>query len=108
MRMVVQRHAPAALSSGKTRHPLYSRLGGPQGRSGRLRKVLPPPGFYPLTVQLVAIRYTDCFNHWRDFVIVVVNCLFIQKDENLWTERLLSVNLWTERLLSVKCLAVKL
>jgi hypothetical protein len=30
-----QRHAPAALPPGKTRHPLYSRLGGPQSRSGR-------------------------------------------------------------------------
>ena len=29
-----QRHAPAALPPGKTRYPLYRRLGGPQGRSG--------------------------------------------------------------------------
>ena len=29
---------------GKTRHPLYSRLGGPQGRSGRVRKISPPTG----------------------------------------------------------------
>ena len=27
---------------GKTRYPLYRRLGGPQGRSGRVRKFLPP------------------------------------------------------------------
>ena len=26
-----QRHAPAALPPGKTRYPLYRRLGGPQG-----------------------------------------------------------------------------
>ena len=26
-----QRHAPAALPPGKTRYPLHSRLGGPQG-----------------------------------------------------------------------------
>jgi hypothetical protein len=44
-----QRHAPAALPPGKTRYPLYRRLGGPQGRSGRL-----------LTVQAVASRYTEC------------------------------------------------
>ena len=36
MGMVGQRHAPAALRPGKTRYPLYRRLGGPQGRSGRL------------------------------------------------------------------------
>ena len=29
-----QRHAPAALPPGKTRYPLYRKLGGPQGRSG--------------------------------------------------------------------------
>ena len=38
-----QRHAPAALPRGKTRYPLYRRLGGPQGRSGRVRKIRPPP-----------------------------------------------------------------
>jgi hypothetical protein len=30
-----QRHAPADLPPGKTRYPLYRRLGGPQGRSGK-------------------------------------------------------------------------
>ena len=49
-----QRHAP-----GKTRYPLYSRLGGQQDRSGRVRKISPPPGFEPWTVQPVASRYTD-------------------------------------------------
>ena len=54
-----QLHAAATLPSGKTRHPLYRRLGGPQGRSGRVRKILPSPGFDPRTVQHVASRYTD-------------------------------------------------
>ena len=54
-----QRHAPAALPPGKTRYPLYRRLGGPQGRSGRVRKISLPPGFDPLTAQPVASRYTD-------------------------------------------------
>ena len=35
-----QSHAPAALPPGKTRYPLYWGLGGPHGRSGRLRKNL--------------------------------------------------------------------
>jgi hypothetical protein len=39
-----QRHAPAALPPGKTRYPLYRGLGGPQGRSGRVRKISPPTG----------------------------------------------------------------
>jgi hypothetical protein len=32
---------------------------GPQGRSGRVRKISSPPGFDPRTVQPVASRYTD-------------------------------------------------
>jgi len=55
-----QRHAPAALPSGNTRYPLYRRLVGPQGRSGRLRKISPLQGFDPRTVHPVASRYTDC------------------------------------------------
>jgi hypothetical protein len=42
----------------ETRYPLY-RLGEPQGRSGRVRKISPPPGFDPRTVQPIASRYTD-------------------------------------------------
>jgi len=42
---------PAALPPGKARYPLYGRLGGPQGRSGRLRKISPPPGFDPRAVK---------------------------------------------------------
>jgi hypothetical protein len=55
----VQSHAPPALPPGKTRYPLYRRLGGPHGRSGRLRKISPPPGFDPLIVQPVTSRCTD-------------------------------------------------
>jgi hypothetical protein len=55
-----QRQAPAALPPGKTRYPLYRRPGGPQGQSGNVRKISPPPGFDPRTVQSVASRYTDC------------------------------------------------
>ena len=54
-----QYHAPADLPPGKTRYPLYRRLGGPQGRPGRVRKIPPPPEFDPRTVQPVASRYTD-------------------------------------------------
>jgi hypothetical protein len=54
-----QPHAPAASTPGKTRYLSYRRLGGPQGRSGQVRKISPPPGFNPRTVQPVASRYTD-------------------------------------------------
>jgi hypothetical protein len=54
-----QRHAPDALPPAKTRYPLYRRLGGPQSRSERVRKISHPPRFNPRTVQTVASRYTD-------------------------------------------------
>ena len=54
-----QRHAPVALPARKTRYQLYRMMGATQGRSGRVRKISPPPGFDPLTVQPVASRYID-------------------------------------------------
>jgi hypothetical protein len=39
---------PGRFTPGKTRYPLYMRLGGPQGWSGRVRKISHPPGlFFP-------------------------------------------------------------
>ena len=54
-----QRQAPAALPPEKTGYSLYRRLGGPQGRSGRVRRILPSPVFDSRTVQPVASGYTD-------------------------------------------------
>jgi hypothetical protein len=45
---------------GKGPVPIDRRLGGPQGRSGQVRKISPPPGFDPRTVRPIASRYTDC------------------------------------------------
>ena len=53
-----QCHTPAALPPGKTRYPLYRRLGGPQVQSGGVQKSLPPPGFNP---QPITSRYTDWY-----------------------------------------------
>ena len=44
---------------GKSQYPLYRRLGWPQGRSGQVRKISPPPRFDPRTVQPMASRYTN-------------------------------------------------
>ena len=41
------------LNPGKTRYPLYRRLGGPQGRSGRAENLV-PTGILSRTVQPVA------------------------------------------------------
>ena len=41
---------PGRFTPGKQpRYPLYRRFGRPQGRSGRVRKISPPPGFDPGT-----------------------------------------------------------
>ena len=46
------------LPPGKNRYPLYRRLGGPQGQSGRAEKFV-PTGIRSRTVQPVVSRYTD-------------------------------------------------
>jgi hypothetical protein len=52
-------NATTLLPPGKTRYPMYRRPRGPQGRSGRVRKISPQTGFDPRTVQPVAGRYTN-------------------------------------------------
>jgi hypothetical protein len=51
-------HPDHFLPPGKTRYPLYRKLGGLQGCSGQCGNS-PPPGFDPWTVQPIASRYTD-------------------------------------------------
>jgi len=59
------RHAPSALPLGKTWYPSFRRLGGPQGWSGWVWNVLPPPGFDPQTVQPKVCCCTDWAIVWR-------------------------------------------
>jgi hypothetical protein len=43
---------PGRFTPGKeTRYPMYRRLGWPEGQSGRVRKISPPPGFEPRTIE---------------------------------------------------------
>jgi len=58
-----QRHAPVALSSGKTRYPLYRRLVGLRAGLDRYGKSRPPPGFDPRTFQPVAVL--DAGTCWK-------------------------------------------
>ena len=67
------RHTSAALPLEITRYPLHRRLGGPQDRSGRTRKISIQLGFDPRTVQLVASRYTD----WEIIIIVIIIIIII-------------------------------
>jgi hypothetical protein len=65
------------LPPGKNRYPWYRRLGGPQDRSGQVRKISPPPGFDPRTFQPVPVAIppelpahyykltaSKCFEHY--------------------------------------------
>jgi hypothetical protein len=72
-----QRGAPTALPPGKNRYPLYRKLGGPQGRSGRVHKISVPPRLDLRAFQAVASRYTECAilahqysDHFHVFIIV--------------------------------------
>ena len=77
---MVKPKIPAALPLGKTRCPLYRRLGESQGPSGRVRNISSLPGFDPRTVQLITVTiptelsrilycvitctHGDCNNEW--------------------------------------------
>jgi hypothetical protein len=50
---------PGQFTSRERPGTRFKRLGGPQGRSGRVRKISAPPGFDRRTAQPVASRHTD-------------------------------------------------
>ena len=56
--MGAERHTPAASPREGDPVPLYRMLGGAQGRSERVQKISPAPGFDPRTLQSVASLYT--------------------------------------------------
>jgi hypothetical protein len=68
---------PSCFNLGKTRYPLYRKLGGPQSRSGQVRKISPPPGFDPRTVQPVAIRCTDYATRFTICMYVYIYHLYM-------------------------------
>jgi len=57
--MEVSGHCHALDTVPLGRKSLYRRLGGPQVQCGQVQKILPPSGFDPQTVQLVASCYTS-------------------------------------------------
>ena len=81
-----QHHAPAALPPGKTRYPSYRRLGRPQGRSGRVQKNSPPPGFDPRTVELgyllfftrpMKMEQTECSETSANITHKITSCSLV-------------------------------
>jgi len=74
------------LPPGKTRYPLYRRLGGPQGRSGRAENLV-PTGIRSRTVQPVASRYTDWatrpkIKKYNNNNIHTVHCYCVLESDN--------------------------
>jgi hypothetical protein len=50
---------PGRFTPGKDSVPIVHKAGWDPGRSGRVRKISPPPEFNPRTIQPVVSRYTD-------------------------------------------------
>jgi hypothetical protein len=67
-----QYHSSAALPPGKTQYPLYSRLGWPEGWSGRAKNISPP--HRESTVQPVA-------SHLPTELSPTVQLLFVMFDD---------------------------
>jgi hypothetical protein len=70
-------------------YPLYRRVIGPQGRSGRVRKISPSPWFDARTVQPVASRYTDWaipdkLKYVYSLEFYILTCLLHTKHSNLY------------------------
>ena len=61
---------------GKTRYPLYRWMGGPQGRCGQVRKIRPPAGVDPWTVQPVTSLYTD-YATWHTLLLLLLIIIMI-------------------------------
>ena len=76
------------LPPGKTRYPLYRRLGGPQGRSGWVENRV-PTRIRSQTVQPVVSRYTD----WATGP-TVSRCISIKKKTNEIRPMGLGVHNW--------------
>jgi hypothetical protein len=81
---VFSTNAPAALPPGKTRYPLYRRLGWPQGRSGLVRKISPPPEFF-LCFVLCSYLVLHCsgIGFFNVRFCVVLHCSWIVKAASL-------------------------
>jgi hypothetical protein len=68
-----QRLTPVLKRLGKALYTVYRMLGGPQGRSRRVRQIPPPPSVFEYeTIQPLAIRYTDYTIPARVIVTVTV------------------------------------
>ena len=81
------------LPPGKTRYPLYRRLGGPQGQSGRAENLV-PTGIRSRTVQPVAQSLYRLSYPAHEFLLLLI---LFSKLECCVRWRKLKVSLYTSR-----------
>ena len=64
---------PAALRPGMTRHAMYRRLGGSQGRYGQARKISPPTGIrsWPISLSGTSLKTSSESVHrrWKCYLV---------------------------------------
>ena len=96
-----QRHTPAALPPRKARYPLYRRLGGPQGRSGRVRINFAPTGIrtpdrLARSESLYRLSYRGPRTPWgyKKFPCSDRNCLFVQSGRNYFLVQFVRLSLY--------------
>jgi hypothetical protein len=80
---------------GKTRYPLYRRQGGPQGRSGQVGNISPPPGVDLRNVQPVASRYVDWATRPTDLHGTRIKLYVKYPNTELWNNRYDQHNLYS-------------
>ena len=80
----------------KTQYPLYRRLGGPQGRSGRVENLV-PTGIRSRTVQPVVSRYTD--GATRSVLLLLIIVIILQLHRCYKTFRTVTIGEKLPRLL---------
>ena len=84
----------------QTQYPLCRKLGGPQGRSGRVHKISPPPRFQPRTVQPVASHYFDCAKLFCNYIYIYIYYKFDRGPHNTnwraegWTSLVQPFEVW--------------
>jgi hypothetical protein len=94
------------LPPGKTRYPLYERLGGPQSRSGEVRKISPPTGIRSPDRLPVVSRYTDWATGPTSLLSGVTNFCISMFQIKLFSIKILQYTLLVKTCASQLCICL--